>query len=138
MAQDIGVTAMPSVQSKLVPHFTSKIEDPIEDFLEEYEELAKKCALTDQEMVETVIWYVIHSEHHIWKSLPGYTDCDWDDFRAQLCKKYVSPTEEGQFSRQKLIECANKYARKCMQDESDVINYHCQFNTLSKVLLDSG
>jgi hypothetical protein len=25
-----------------------------------------------------------------------------------------------------------------MQDESDIINYHHQFNTLSKVLLDSG
>jgi hypothetical protein len=138
MAQDTGVTAMPSVQSKLAPHFTGEIEDLIEDFLEEYEELVKKCELTDQEMVETVIQYVIHSECHVWKSLPGYADCDWDDFHTQLCKEYVSPTKEGQFSRQKLIECTDKYARKRMQDESNVINYHRQFNTLSKVLLDSG
>jgi hypothetical protein len=65
MAQDIGIMAMLSVQSKLVPHFTSKIEDLIKDFLEEYEELAKKCMLMDREMVETVIWYVIHSERHV-------------------------------------------------------------------------
>jgi hypothetical protein len=106
--------------------------------LEEYKELAKKCELIDREMVETVIRYVVYLECHIWKSLPGYADCNWDDFHTQLCKEYISLTEEGQFSRQKLIEFTNKYTTKHMQDETDIINYHRQFNTLSKILLDSS
>lgn len=129
---------MPSARSKLAPCFSGEIEHPIEDFLEEYEGIADKHGLSEREKVETIIRYVIRSERHVWKSLSGYADRDWDEFRAQLCKEYVNPSAEGQFSRQKLIDFANKYARKRMQDEADVINYHRQYNTLSKVLLDSG
>ena len=53
-----GVTAMPSKQSKLALHFTGEVEHLIEDFLDEYEELADKCGLTSPQKVETVIWYV--------------------------------------------------------------------------------
>jgi len=43
------------MRSKLVPHFTGEVEFPIQDFLEEYEELADKCGLTNFQKVETVI-----------------------------------------------------------------------------------
>jgi hypothetical protein len=42
----LGTTTMPSVQSKLTPHFLGDIEQPIEDFLEEYERLADRYGLT--------------------------------------------------------------------------------------------
>jgi len=129
---------MPSVRSKLAPHFSGEIDQPVEDFLEEYEELADKFGLTEQEKVETVIRYVDRTQRHVWKSLPGYLDGDWNDLRDDLCEEYVSPSPEGQFSRQKLLDFANKYARKRMNDETDVINYHRQFNNKAKVLVRSG
>jgi len=129
---------MPSVRSKLTPHFSGEIEHPIEDFLEEYEELADNCGLSNLQKVETVIRYVDHSQCHIWQSFPGYINHNWDDFRDDLCEEYISPSTENQFSRQKLAEFANKYARRCMNDETDVINYQCQFNNLAKVLVKSG
>jgi len=88
--------------------------------------------------VETVIRYVNRSQRHVWQALPGYTDRNWDDFHDELCEEYVNPTTEGQFSKQKLLDFANKYARKRMSDETDVINYQRKFNSLSKTLLESG
>jgi len=129
---------MPSVRSKLAPHFSGEIQHPVEDFLEEYEELADKYGLTEQEKVETVIRYVHRSQRHVWKSLPGFLDRDWNDLCDDLCEEYVSPSTEGQFSKQKLLDFANKYARKRMNDETDVIHYHRQFNNLAKILVDSG
>jgi len=133
-----GISAMPSVQSRLAPRFTGNVNQPIEDFLEEYEELADKCGLTSLQKVETVIRYVDRSQRYVWQNLPGYIARDWLDFRDELCDEYVSPTLEGQFSRQKLIDFAAKYARKRMGNETDVINYQRQFNNQSKVLLGTG
>ena len=110
----------------------------MEDFLEEYEELADKYRLTEQEKVETVIRYVHHSQCHVWKCLPGFLDCDWNDLHNDLCEEYVSPSTKGQFSKQKLLDFANKYAQKCINDKTDIIYYHCQFNNLTKILIDSG
>jgi len=89
---------MPSVRSKLAPHFTGEVEFPIQDFLEEYEELADKCGLTNFQKVETVIRYVDRSQRHIWQSLPGYINCNWDDFRNDLGDEYINPSAKGQCS----------------------------------------
>jgi len=101
---------MLSVRSKLALHFSGEIEHPIEDFLEEYKELADNCRLSNLQKVETIMQYVDCSQHHIWQSLPGYANHNWDNFHNDLCKEYVSPSAENQFSRQKLVEFANKYA----------------------------
>jgi len=65
---------MPSKQSKLAPFYSGEVKHPIEDFLDEYEELADKCGLTSPQKVETVIWYIDCSQCHIWQALPGYID----------------------------------------------------------------
>jgi len=129
---------MLSAQSKLALHFSGEIEHPIEDFLEEYEELADNCRLSNLQKVETVIQYVDHSQRHIWQSLPGYINHNWDDFHDDLCEEYVTPSAENQFSRQKLAEFANKYTRRYMNDKTDIINYQRQFNNLTKVLVKSS
>ena len=133
-----SVSTMPSMCSKIAPHFSSNIEHPIKDFLDEYEGLANKYGLSGREKVETVTRYVNHSQRHVWQNLPGFINRDWDNFCHELCIEYVSPTPEGQFSRQKLVDFASKYAQKCMEDETDVINYQRQFNAQSKVLLSTG
>jgi len=129
---------MPSIRSKIAPHFSGDVDQPIEEFLDEYEELVDKCGLTSQQKVETVIRYVDRSQRHIWQHLPGFRNRDWSAFRNELCNEYVSPTPEGQFSRQKRIDFATKYAQKRMGDETNVINYQCQFNAQSKVLINTG
>ena len=78
------------------------------------------------------------AQRHVWKSLPGFLDRDWNDLRDDLYAEYVSPSTEGQFSKQKLLDFANKYAHERMNDEPDVIHHHRQFNNLAKILVDSG
>jgi len=129
---------MPSKRSKLAPFYSGEVEHPIEDFLDEYKELADKCGLTGPQKVETVIRYIDRSQCHVWQVLPGYTDHNWDDFHDELCEEYVNPTTKGQFSKQKLLDFTNKYAWKHMSNKTDVINYQRKFNLLSKTLLKSG
>ena len=45
---------MLSARSRLVPHFSSDIDHPIEEFLQEYEELADIHGLTEAQKVTTV------------------------------------------------------------------------------------
>jgi len=71
-------------------------------------------------------------------SLSGFIHHDWDDLCHELCKEYISLTAQGQFSKQKLVELTNRSARLPMEEETDVINYHHDFNTLSKPLLEAG
>ena len=129
---------MPSILSKLTPYFSGKISQPIEEFLEEYNKLADKHRLTNWQKVETVIQYVNEQQHHIWRSLDGFLNCDWDQFRAELHNEYISPTAMGKHMKKMLIKLAEDSAQSCMEYETDVINYHCQFNTISKPLIDNG
>ena len=50
----------------------------------------------------------------VWTTLRGYVDHNWDDLCDELREEYVSPSTEGQFSRQKLVDLASKYARTRM------------------------
>ena len=129
---------MPSIRSKLAPYFSGKISQPIEEFLEEYDELADKHGLTDRQKVETVIRYVNEQQRHIWRSLDGFLNRDWDQFRAELRDEYVSPTAAGKHTKKMLIELAEDSAQSRMEYETDVIDYHRQFNTISKPLIDNG
>jgi len=105
-----GIATMPSPQDKTVPYFSSKVDIKIEDFLKEYEELANRCGLSEQQKVETVIRYINTTQRHIWMSLSGFVCHDWDDLCRELCKEYISPTAQGWFSKQKLVELTNRSA----------------------------
>jgi len=86
---------MPSARSKTAPFFLGRIDDPIEDFLQEYEELADSYRLTSRQKVETVIRYVAQSQRDIWKSLEGFITRNWNDLCRDLHVEYVDPTPQG-------------------------------------------
>jgi len=71
-------------------------------------------------------------------TLSGFVRHDWNNLCCKLCKEYISPTTQGRFSKQKLVELTNWSAGLPMEEETDVINYHCKFNLLSKPLLEAG
>jgi len=128
---------MPSARSKTTPFFSGNIDNPIEDFLQEYEELANSYRLNSRQKVETVIRYVAQSQRDIWKSLEGYINRDWVDLCHDLRDEYVDPTPQGRYSKQKLQDYTNRRARHQIEDEEDVLKYYRVFNRLSKPLLDS-
>src|ERR1700733_244581 len=87
----MGPTVMPSRRSNCAPYFSGQVNDPIEDFLSEYEELANSCGLTDRQKVETIIRYMPLSLRDLWKSLDGYLAHDWTGFRSELEGIYEGP-----------------------------------------------
>ena len=137
MAHTSGPTAMPLACSKHVPSFTGDINKPIWDFIQEYEELADRCGLSNCQKVETIIWYIDPSQCNLWKSLKGYITCDWNDLCLNLHQEYIDPTPQGWYSKQKLLEFTGKTSNLQMKDEGDVIKYYRSFNLLSRPLLDT-
>ena len=137
MSHASGLATMPSAHSKHVPSFTGDINEPIKDFLQEYEELADSCRLTNRQKVEAIIWYIDPSQHDLWKSLEGYTLCNWDELGHDLRQEYINPMPQGQYSKQKLVDLTNRTSGLRMEDEGDVIKYYRSFNLLSKPLLDA-
>jgi hypothetical protein len=129
---------MPTPRSKLALYFTGDIEEPISEFLQEYEELADSNGLTSHQKVETVVRYVNPTECDLWQSLSGYISRDWDNLCDDLCEEYVDPTPQGQYSKQKLQDFTSSTARVLMMDEQAVLKYYRTFNKLSKPLLNSG
>jgi len=65
MAYTLGLAAMPSACSQHAPSFTGDISEPIQDFLQEYEELANSCGLNDRQKVETIIQYIDPLQHNL-------------------------------------------------------------------------
>jgi len=98
---------MPSPRDKTAPYFSGEVDIKIEDFLKEYEELADRYGLSEQQKVETVIRYIKTDQRHIWMTLPGFVCHNWDNLCHKLRKEYISPTAQGWFSKQKLVELTN-------------------------------
>jgi hypothetical protein len=88
---DAGPATMPPPRSHRAPYFSGRVGDLIEDFLNEYEELANSCGLTDCQKVETIIRYIPLTLQDLWKSLDGYLVHDWTDFRRVLKDIYDGP-----------------------------------------------
>jgi hypothetical protein len=119
-----GVAAMLMPRSKLAPYFTGDIKELIGKFLQEYEELADSNGLTLCQKVETVVHYINPTECDLWQSLPGYVRHDQDELCYNLCKEYVDPTLQGQYSKQKLQDFASSTARILMTDKQAILKYY--------------
>lgn len=134
---DAVPATMPPHNSHCAPYFSGQVCDPIEDFLDEYEELANCCGLTERQKVERVIRYIPFSFRDLWKSLDGYRAHDWTDFRRELEDIYEGPSFFRRNSEQKLLDFVRHSSETRMSGEEDVLHYYRQFLALSKPLLDS-
>jgi hypothetical protein len=130
-------TAMPLSCSQTVPYFSRHIDDSLDNFLKEYEELAKDCRLTEQQKCEMVLCYVALTHCDLWKSLDEFHLSDWMRFHQALSCNYVSPSRQGQYSKQKLLEFVKSSSRSHMTEEEDILWYFRCFILLSKPLLNS-
>ena len=130
-------TAMPMRHSNLAPYFSGRVDDPIEDFLNAYEDIADSCGLSRQQKVEAVIRYIPYSHRALWKSLDGYVARDWTEFRQNLEEIYDGPLVLSRHLEQRLLDFVRESSKLCMNDEADVLQYYRDFLALSKPLLDS-
>jgi hypothetical protein len=128
---------MPSPRSQTAPYFSGSVEDSWEDFLKEYEDLARGCRLTGQEKCETLLRYIMPSHRDLCRSLDEYSNSDWAGFHQALSRIYESPSTEGKYSQQKLSDFVKLSSRTRKKEEEDMRQYYRKFLILSKPLLDS-
>ena len=131
-----GASAMP--RSQRAPYFTGHVDDPLEDFLRDYKELATTHQLNDREKVQTVLRYIPVSLRDYWRSLEGYATQNWGDFRQSLEAKYTGPSACSRYSKQRLHDFVQKASQARMRSEDDVLEYYCGFDLLCKPLTDAG
>jgi len=128
---------MPAPASHNAPFFSARVDDPLKTFLEQYEELATRYALTNQEKVKTVIRFV-HPEHRdLWMSLNDYKNLDWTAFQQELEQLYTEAKPSRRYSKTKLKAWIKNSSQKRMNGEEDIIAYYRKFMVLSKPLVDS-
>ena len=128
---------MPTPRSNRAPYFSGRVGDPIEDFLDEYSELADSCGLSEQQKVEAIVRYIPLALRDLWKSWESYQRHDWAALRATLEDIYDGTSSLSRHSGQKLMEFVKNSSKTCMSDEEDVLQYYRQFLVLSKPLIDS-
>ena len=132
-----GPSAMPTARSHRAPYFSGRVGDSIEEFLDEYEELASSCGLSERQKVETVVRYIPKVLKDFWRSQDGYLARDWTDLRLTLEGIYDDTSALSHHSEQKLMDFVKQSSKHRMNDEEDVLQYYRHFLVLSKPLLDS-
>jgi len=75
---------MPAPGLRQAPDFDLQNPEELQEFLEEFEKLAKRCGLTMREKVKMVVRYVDRETKRFWKRLEGYGE----DY-ARLKKKIL-------------------------------------------------
>jgi hypothetical protein len=103
-----------------MPYFSGSVEDLWEDFLKEYEDLARGCRLSKLEKCKTLLHYIAPSHHNLCRSLDEYSNSDWTGFYQALSCIYESPLMEGKYSQQKLSDFVKMVSRTCKKEEEDV------------------
>ena len=83
---------MPDPRSRHAPDYDMDYPDELEDFLEEFEGLARKYRLTSREKSKVVVKYVGRKTGVVWKDLKGY-DEDYELMRRKIMQKTVWPDE---------------------------------------------
>ena len=73
-----------------------------EDFLEEFEEHAFICKLTDLQRVDTIIRYMDPFTREFCKTLSGFRIRDWNQFQTSLLNAFHSIVPQHRVMQQKL------------------------------------
>jgi len=87
MSMATKVLGMPAPGSRRAPDFDSRNLEELEEFLEEFEELAEKFGLTTREKAKIVVKYMDKEMKQFWKRLEGYGD-DYVKLKRKIIGAY--------------------------------------------------
>jgi hypothetical protein len=130
----IGPAAMPGPRSPNAPYFSGQPNDPLADFLNEYDMIATGHGLTDQQKVDCILRYIPYSMRDLWKTLDGFSIGNWTTFQAALDRLYPDTAAATRYTRQGLMDFVDMAARSRMNDEDDVMQYYRRFLTIGNPL----
>jgi hypothetical protein len=121
-----GPAAMPSPRSKFAPYFSGRA-DMFADFLEEFEDLAYACQLTEPQQVDAVVRYLDPSSREFCRTRNGYRTRDWFSFREDLIHSFGTAVPQYRVEMRKLRSLIQDSSRTRMTCEADVLQYYKTF-----------
>ena len=138
MAAHLGPAGMPSTRDTKAPKFSGEVEESLDEFLREYEDLAASCTLDDQQKCETILRYVPEELRHLWKLLGGYSTHDWAVFRQSLERLYQNAAANALYTKQKLYDFVASNNTKHISDIRNVHQYYRKFHIYSQHLVEDN
>ncbi|KAH9080608.1 hypothetical protein EDB83DRAFT_998541 [Lactarius deliciosus] len=133
-----GQATLPSPRTAEAPYFSGQRNDPIVDFLFEYDTLTTNHGLSHSQKVETIVHYIAPSVRDFWKTLDGYSTGDWATFKSTLESLYPDTSATKRYTKRALQEFVDDYAKtRRMRDEDDVMDYYRDFLALSNPLYNN-
>ena len=97
-------------ESRRAPEFDSRNPEELKEFMEEFEELAKRHGLTMKEKTKMVVKYVDKEMKKFWKRLEGYRD-DYGILKRKIIEAYSKTLLEDKPAVAKLVKLVKKSAK---------------------------
>jgi hypothetical protein len=138
MAAPLGPAGMPSARDTKAPKFSGEVDESLDEFLREYEDLATGCTLTDRQKVETILRYVPEDLRNLWKILGGFSTHDWNAFRGSLEHLYQGTAANALYTKQRLYDFVASSNTKRIGDIRDVHQYFRKFHIYSQHLVEDS
>ena len=133
-----GPAAMPSPRSRRAPYFSGRADiATFEDFLEEFEDLAHACELTEPQQVDALVRYLDPTSREFCRTRNGYRMGDWVSFRKDLIHAFGTVVPPHRVKMRKLRALVEDSSRSRMTCEDDVLQYYRDFMCYSLPLVHS-
>jgi len=126
MSMATGVLDMPAPGSRQAPEFDSRNPAELKEFLEDFEELAKRYGLTMKEKAKIVVKYVDKETKKFWKRLGGYRD-DYGKLKRKIMEAYLKTLLEDKPTVAELVKLVRKSAKGSIDEEEDLDTYYQRF-----------
>jgi hypothetical protein len=82
------------------------------------------------------VHYIARPMRDLWKTLDGYSTCDWETFKSTLESRYPDTSTTKHYTPRILQDFVHISAKNRMQNEHDVLTYYRCFLTISKPLIN--
>jgi len=126
MSMATEVLGMPAPGSKQAPEFDSRNPEELKEFLEEFEELAKRHGLTTKEKTKIVVKYMDKETKKFWKRLKEYRD-DYGKLKRKIMEAYSKTLLENKPTVAELVKLVKKSAKGSITNEKDLDIYYRKF-----------
>jgi len=130
-----GVWDMPVPGSRQALDFDLRNPEELQEFLEEFEELAKRCRLTMREKAKIVVKYVDRETRRFWTRLEGYGD-DYAKLKKKIIGAYSKNFLEDELAMTELIKLVKKSAKGTIEDKEDLDTYYRKFRNIAADLVE--
>ncbi|KZS91326.1 hypothetical protein SISNIDRAFT_391618, partial [Sistotremastrum niveocremeum HHB9708] len=120
---------MPLPHLKEAPYFDGKSRH-LSKFLDEYEALATRAALTDEQKCKQVINYAKTSEGDFWTTLDGYKTNNWANLRLEITASYPGAGGTARYTVEDLRDLAKSQSRHKIRHTEALAEYTRQYRAI--------